>query len=545
MLNKTLALLAFAAFTSQTIADDTVRSRFPEKPHSRADTYTRMFAGLPPFAPQTERIRNSASQLGAKGGLLDAQDDLSDPLQSIIDPARFSPNNADNPQMTAGATFVGQFLDHDITFDRRSALRANADPSRTENFRSAAFDLDHVYGEGPSDSPELYDRTGADIKMRIEAIPGSDSVSRNGFIRYDLPRDQFGAAIIGDSRNDENVIVSQLHLAMLRFHNAVTDRIRTSDADQRLTAMQVFERAKRQVQWHYQWIILNEFLPQLIGQERIDQIFDENLPFFRASQRRNSGGQPASERHSDRQQSHSRAKQPRIPIEFAAAAYRFGHSQVRPSYRVNFGLDDDSQFFAFVLDNRVDPNAADPDDLRGGRRAARRFIDWQTFFDFGDGNVRNNKRIDSKISTILFELPGSVVPAPGLPSDGVISLASRNLLRHVNFGLPAGQEIARTIGVTALTENQLSDLAPFGMAQSTPLWVYILKEAELLEDGLRMGPVGARIIGEVFIGLLMADQDSYVVVNPQWRPNLPSRNGAGQFDVVDLLNMAGVVTPIR
>ena len=232
---------------------------------------------------------------------------------------------------------------------------------------------------------------------------------------------------------------------------------------------------------------------------------------------------------------------PRLPIEFSAAAYRYGHSQVRPSYRLNFGANAQSQFFAFVLDNRVDPNAIDPDDLRGGRRAPRRFVDWQTFFDFGDGNVRPNKLIDTKISSGLFDLPGTSVAAPGLPSDGLVSLASRNLMRHVNFGLPSGQDIARTIGAPVLS---VAELTPFGMTASTPLWYYVLKEAQVLENGRRLGPVGARVVGDVVVGLLKTDPDSYLNAASRWTPTLPSASGGGEFKIVDLLGQSGVVVPL-
>ncbi len=116
-------------------------------------------------------------------------------------------------------------------------------------------------------------------------------------------------------------------------------------------------------------------------------------------------------------------------------------------------------------------------------------------------------------------------------------------MRHVNFGIPSGQAIARRLGLPALTSAQLSALAPFDMERSTPLWLYILKEAELMEDGLRLGPVGGRIVGEVFIGLLKADETSYLSARPRWTPNLPSAT-SGDFRMIDLLTFAGVVPPL-
>jgi hypothetical protein len=211
---------------------------------------------------------------------------------------------------------------------------------------------------------------------------------------------------------------------------------------------------------------------------------------------------------------------------------------------MNFGAAPGSEFFAFIFDDSAGPNDLDPNDMRGGKRAARRFVDWQTFFKLDKDNFRPNKRIDSKISTPLFLLPGQKGPAPGLPTDGPQSLASRNIMRHVNFGIPSGQAIARVMGVRVLTPEQLSEMAPFGMEKNTPLWLYILKEAEVLEKGLRLGPVGSRIVGEVFIGLLKADKDSYLSANRNWKPTLPSTKSEA-FAIADLLRFAGVVHPLE
>ena len=356
--------------------------------------------------------------------------------------------------------------------------------------------------------------------MKVEAIPGSELVSRKGAIRFDLPRDPNNTAILGDSRNDEHVILAQFHLAMLRFHNAVIDHLRADPDQADQSAEQIFKKAQRQVRWHYQWIILHEFLPLTIGQELVDNLLRKGLRFYEVDKK----------------------KDPLIPIEFSVAAYRFGHSQIRPSYRLNFGPTGGSPVFAFLFDDSQDPNDTDPNDMRGGKRAARRFVDWQTFFKF-DNNFRPNKKIDGKLSSVVMLLPGSRGPAPGLPADGVQSLASRNLMRHVNSGIPSGQAIARRMGVPVLTPVQLDMLKPFDMEKSTPLWYYILKEAELMEKGLRLGPVGGRIVSEVFIGLLKADESSYLAAQPRWKPVLPSAT-RGDFRITDLLTFAGVVPPL-
>lgn len=523
----TASLLAGSAFA------DTVSAVFPTKPRYVDNVFTRMFPLLPPFAPQTDLVRQAVGKIGAAGGVMDAKDNLSDPILSITNPAVYSPLNFDNPSMTAGMTFLGQFLDHDITLDKKSELGVNAQPNKTINFRTSLFDLDSVYGDGPVGSPELYDTSSGRIKFVVRAIPGAENVSRNGAVRYDLPRDANGTAIIGDSRNDENIVISQFHLAMLKFHNAVTDYLASKPEYAGATSDQLFQAARKLVTWHYQWIILNEFLPTTIGQDRVNSILTNGLQYYKL------------DTVEDFLTLNNGQKLPRLPIEFSVAAYRFGHSQVRPSYRVNFGPTGGSPFFAFIFDDKLAATDPDPNDMRGGKPAARRFVDWQTFFNFGDGNFRPNKLIDTKLSTPLMTLPGARGPVVGLPDDGVQSLASRNLIRHVNFGIPSGQVIAMRMKVPVLTPSQLSELAPYStegvsMSYSTPLWYYILKEAEVMENGRRLGPVGGNIVGEVFIGLLKRDPNSYLSTNPTWKPTLPAA-AAGTFRITDLLKFAGVV----
>ena len=214
---------------------------------------------------------------------------------------------------------------------------------------------------------------------------------------------------------------------------------------------------------------------------------------------------------------------------------------VRPSYRANLHGDNGRPFFGMIFDPAGD-GSPDPVDLRGGARAPRRFIGWQTFFDFGgalSGDVRPNKRIDTKISTPLFHLPLGAIPSGTPPT----SLMQRNLLRCLTWQVPSGQRIARAMGIPALASAELAELQPIrtSFVESTPLFYYILKEAELREDGLRLGPVGARIVAEVFIGLLELDPGSYLSVQPNWVPTLPTQGGTPQdFRMVDFLIFAGV-----
>ncbi|WP_317495500.1 heme peroxidase family protein [Haloechinothrix sp. LS1_15] len=471
-------------------------------PHRKARTtdsrfFSRLF-DLPSFAEPTDEVTNALRQLGAHGGLMDAADPLHLPPEDLITEPEHSENNPDNPSHTAGTTFFGQFMDHDMTFDETSELGKPTDPETSPNTRTPSFDLDSMYGRGPSGDPQYYNPLDP-ITFRIES----------GGRFEDLPRDDRMVAIIPDGRNDENIMISGLHVAMCLFHNRVVEwiRLRRPGAGDE----EVFAEARKQVTWHYQWLILHEFLPLFVGQPMVDDVLSNGRQFFRPDR-------------------------PVIPVEFQAAAYRFGHSMVRPSYLANDDHDPDNPFFGFIFEPTNSPGQ-DPEDLRGSARAPRRFIGWQTFFDFDDGGVRPNKRIDTKISTPLFRLPLLTIP----PQEPPISLMERNLLRHLTWEVPSGQAIAETMDAPELPPSQLQDLTQFrvGFERHTPLFFYILREAEFFADGLHLGPVGGRIVAEVIIGLLETDPDSYLSQDPSWRPELPSRN-PGEYTMTDLLRFAGV-----
>ena len=214
------------------------------------------------------------------------------------------------------------------------------------------------------------------------------------------------------------------------------------------------------------------------------------------------------------------------------AAYRFGHSQIRPGYIANFAGDGGRPFKRVLFDPNIDHSGPDPDDLSGGKRAPRRFVDWPTFFDLGDGRSKPNKRIDTLLSSPLFELP--FVP-PRMPSNPQ-SLASRNLLRHLTFGLPSGQRVAKAMGLEPLKSEEFGDLERYGLDDRTPLWFYILREADVKTGGASLGPVGGRIVAEVLIGLLEGDRLSYLRQDPDWTPQF----GDDDFSMADLLRFAGV-----
>jgi hypothetical protein len=465
---------------------------------SGSDNFGRMFY-LPAFAAPSPEIIAALLQLGKRGGLMDARDALdAGPVALIVDPA-LSENNRNNDQATAGLTFLGQFLDHDMTFDTTSKLSEPTNPRNAPNARRPYFDLDSVYGNGPAGSSLLYDPADR-TKFRLES----------GGLFEDLPRDASGTAIIADPRNDENLIIAGLQIAFLLFHNHAVDIVRREHP--KWPSDEIFSEARRLTTWHYQWLILHDVLPDFVGSAMVDDVMRQGPQFYAPA-----WGQAF------------------IPVDFQIA-YRFGHSMVRPSYRANFTGDEGAPFFALLFEAAARPG--EPNDLRGGLRSPRRFVGWQTFFRFPgfEDDVRPNKRIDTKLSTPLFNLPLAAIPAGTPPT----SLAQRNLLRHLTWRIPSGQSIAAATGAPALTEAELAELWAIQplFVKSTPLWYYVLKEAEIFEDGLRLGPVGGRIVAEVFIGLLSTDPEGFLTDEPEFKPSLGSV--PGQFHMTDLLAFAGV-----
>ena len=473
-------------------------------------TFGRMF-NRPAFARDSPQLRQALLTIGEPGGMLDARDDLfgprGGPVTLITDPA-LNLVNRNNARDSAGMTFVGQFIDHDLSFDATSKLGVATDPSTSPNARSARFDLDSVYGGGPVTQSELYDPQ-QPIKFLIES----------GGQFEDVPRRADHSAVIGDPRNDSNLIISGLHAAFLAFHNNAVDTVATAGAEPSDT----FSQARRLTTWHYQWLVVNRILPNFVGQPVVDDVLRQGPRYYRAD------------------------RNPYIPVEFSGAAYRFGHSMVRPSYRANLAGDNGHPFFGLIFDSRLQvPDGqqpqTDPVDLRGGFRSARRFIGWQTFFDFGgsfSAQTKPNKVIDTVLSTPLFALPTSAIAhIPGSP--GPTALPQRTLLRHLTWSLPSGQSLARDMDLPVLHRRDFADLAGFDLDldASTPLWLYVLREAQLVNGGQFLGPVGGRIVAEVLLGLLLADPTSYLRRQPQWQPHLGAQ-GSG-YGIADFLRFAGV-----
>jgi hypothetical protein len=323
---------------------------------------------------------------------------------------------------------------------------------------------------------------------------------------FDVPRvPGTNTAIIGDPRNDENLIVVQFHHAMLRFHNAIVDLLLAASF-----AGDIFGEAKRIVTHHYQWAVVNDFLKRICGTATVDAAMATVVAPV---------GDPF-----------------RMPVEFAVAAYRFGHSMIRDNYWVNFNFPNAAlgQVFDFNRNPRLPV-------------FSNWVVDFNAFFDTGVPVPVNNKArsIDSFMATGLEALPGL---------SGIMAiLATRNLRRGLALGLPSGQGMANSFGTVPMTTAELTSGLPAQetnllnsngglLLNKTPLWYYVLREAAVLSGGSQLGPVGGRIVAETFLRLLKRDASSYLNVPGGFTPMLPSAS-PGDFTVADLVRFAGVTQP--
>ena len=463
-----------------------------------------------------------------------------------------------NPLLTSGFTFVGQFIDHDITFDTTTLSEQQADPKATTNFRTPRYDLDAVYGRGPSKDPQFYDPKDRD-KFLIVKRPYSEirGIPTTSDVVYDVPRDANGKAIIADPRNDQTLILVQLHVALQLFHNKLVDHVRSGLVSTLFPGLSVFEKARRLARWHYQWMVTHDFLPAIVGKAMADSVYKEvltgvpiiNLKHYRTV---NVLGRPY------------------IPVEWSVAAYRFGHSIARPRYTVRDFID--TRTGATVAVSSVPLFEASPTDnnLNGSRPIpARLKMQWSKFFNAAGKppTARPVRQFDANLSDALFRLPSTALP----DSNPTSRLSVRNLLRGRKMRLPSGQQIAREMGVTPLTDEELytyhrievrvpivgnvvevlrefdvenQDLKTLfedpGWDGEAPLWFYILKEAEIVGRGRQMGPVGGRIVAETLVALMQRDLNSYLTLNAVWKPTPPIAPARGQFTMADLLKYAGV-----
>jgi hypothetical protein len=415
---------------------------------------------------------------------------------------------ADNTKIPAAYTYLGQFVDHDITFDPASKLQRLNDPDALINFRTQRYDLDSPYGRGPSDTPFLYEWLNPEfrgVKLLAGRNPQTDPVHGEDLDRQDLPRKEQGRALIGDPRNDENIIVSQLHLAFIKLHDRMVDRVK---ADNGLTGSDLFEESRRLVTWHYQWVVVHDFLRRIAGDAVVDDVLTNGRDFF------------------------TWQDEPFMPVEFSGAAYRFGHSMIRPGYDLNATVTG-----VPIFSGRQKPG--NRDQLSGFRRLPSLWtIDWSHFLKIDGTRPQPSRKINIRLARPPMKLPASV-------NTGRNPLSVLNLRRGKALQLPSGQSVARLMGETPLTtaELELSKLRLKAahrtlLEQDTPLWFYVLKEAEVRSNGERLGPVGARIVAEVLIGVLQGDPNSFLSMEPGWTPEGIPAKTPGEFTLADLLTFA-------
>jgi hypothetical protein len=423
----------------------------------------------------------------------------------------------DNPEIWAGYTYLGQFIGHDVTFDPTSpAAQGSGLPpwSRTR----VGFNLDSLYGPGPEKAPSIYDAATLCLGT------GTDGES-------DVLREKSGRALIPEMRNDENAIVAQIHLAFMKYHNRVVAEIGGP-----------FEKASDIVRKHYQWIVRHDFLPRVVGYRTLREIMDDGrYPVV--------GGMVGSEAYRRGRSLPFGPQSQFLPLEFSAAALRFGHSMVRPRYVVNAHNRAGLPIFHVSAsgDGAID-------DLRGSRQLSlARRIDWSRFFPLRPTkDFEVARALDTNLSYPLGQVPVGIGPGAATRS-----LAELNLLRGKQLGLASGQAIATKMGVPVAETIKLDSSAhrfrigPSPSAASrdrraarhleqlfgnaTPLWYYVLKEAELLRGGRALGPVGGRIVAEVSIALLRADPQS--ILNQAWMPTLGQFGCSRQryFTMADLI----------
>jgi Animal haem peroxidase len=448
-----------------------------------------MFKQLPAFAPSDTLLTNLANTM--------VED------QTVPDANHMNTS----PVLFAGFTFIGQFIDHDITFDQTPLAQQQADPDATTNFRTARYDLDSVYGLGPvNDRDGLYDPADRD-KLLLEP-------NVNGVL--DVPRNNTtGRAKIPDPRNDENLIIVQFHKAVIQFHNKLVDYARSKGMRQEW----VFETARRLARWHYQWAVIHDFLPRFVGEGLVGPtgtVYKEvagkrpvlNVRYYKPT---------------------NKDDRPFMPVEFAVAAYRFAHSIIRPAYIISQTSEDRGGVPIFGPEGGFN--------LNGGRPIPSDLVMvWRNILpQLGPPGGRPPRKIDTNLSLPLTNMPKSAVPE----DDPTKHLAVRNTLRGKHVGLPSGQQVARAMGAPVLSNSTLGLSNDPGWKGEAPLWFYILKEAELSPyNGERLGPVGGRIMAEVLVGLLQRDPNSYLYLDPAWKPSLPAAK-TGEFTFADLLKFAG------
>ena len=463
------------------------------------------------------------SRMGPKG--TDRQ--LSDATRKKIAAAMVAGGGGAS-QLPAGFTYLGQFTDHDLTFDRTNVmLGQNVSPPELLQARSPSLDLDSLYGAGPTDpaSARFYEADGLHLRVGKTVATGGIPAMEG----FDLRRgegttvEEKRAAIIPDPRNDENLAVAQTHLAMIRFHNRVIDTTPSS-----VPLSNTFVRARRIVTRHYQWMLRTDYLPRICQPGVVNDVFTNGRKAFEV------GVAPTDV--------------PTMPIEFAVAAFRLGHSMIRDAYNWNAEFPNGQGTLGLLFEFSGLSGS-----LGGNPRLLSSWIaDLRRLYDFGDagkpglvvpaGEFNRAMRIDTLLADPLAHIPN-------FPADED-NLAFRNLTRAKMVTLATGQQMVtflknKGVTLTKLTNAQIRDgnngaildgltaQQRDALIANTPLWFYILREAELNQGKLK--GVGARIVAETFHRAMEGSQTS-IVRDPTWHPTLGPNDST--FRMADLLLFA-------
>ena len=408
---------------------------------------------------------------------LGALDVLEAPLAALGQPggACDSMGQEAESDTAAGWPFFGQLIAHDITADRSLVTHGSAEV--LANFRTAKLDLECLYGGGPTGSGYLYDNNdGASFLLGAGGM--------------DLPRNSQGIAIIGDARNDSHFFMNRLHLGLMCAHNRIVARLKAAGHSPDL----VFEHAREKLMWFCQWIIVNEYLPVLVGDALTTQLLSGEVALVSQDE---AG----------------------IPLEFADAAFRYGHAQIRRAYQLVPG-GPEVEIFPDLLGFKPVPEA--------------RHLDFGALFDRPDSAAaQKSMRISEKMQAPIIRLPVEITGT--MPDQTYRSLAARDLCRGLSTALPSGEDAARALGVSPLSSEEIG--APVS-DDGTPLFYYILREAAVLTDGNRLGPVGGRIVADVLISRIRRDAASYLSRDPKWHPSaddiLHLGQGAGLIQLLEL-----------
>lgn len=423
-----------------------------------------------------------------------------------------APSLDDHSSLPAGFTYLAQFVAHDISFDRTKGVpEGKLSPAEIEQGRSPSLDLDSLYGDLPL--PE-----GMNLKLfSDDLIHLALGETHADFTIASSPKDcdlkrtgndpaSPSKAVLGDDRNDDNLALAQTTVAFIKFHNAVVDRL----ANEGLSGRPLFDETRKKVVQHYQSIVLHDFLPRVVEEAVLNDVLKNGPRFFKLP----------------------KGEQPFVPVEFAFAAYRFGHCLVRDTYEWNrFHEEGAHEGSARLFDLFRFTGASG---LMAGGNVKKLpmdwIIDWSRFHDFsGFGKLSNSpksnraRKIAPSLTVAFKSLPGFL---EGIDEE-FRSLAVLDLIRGWKVGLASGQAVATAMELPSKLRLSLGDIAQGphetilvsnGFHEQTPLWYYILKEAERFHDGVRLGPVGSRIVAETFVVLIAASRES-ILRTPAWRPD--------------------------